>query len=741
MHAPTRRVPKAGPRLLLWLLLCAGFACSNANSTAHDEGAHAEGTTAQLAESRSALLGGTFFDDELIDEGGQTKRACSDDDRAYFRQMMLLGRTVALGNAIRDCVRFIMTQGDGTFGPYHPCSNDPYPHDAIERQVDGVLRMLTTPHAVHITCTTGNIGVTRIAGSYDLPLGLREPFDIPNPPLDQLFDANWLSDTAYAAASTHDEADFRARVSLTAPRSALIWHEAMHVHAYRHDCKDQTYFQSVPYMVQYCLQQVAQRSADFCDLRGGCSVGGERALIDSYPITHTTDCECVRDAKGDARAEIPATPVLDQREPFDAFGSALAAGDFDGDGFEDLAVGAPGEDNGTGKVFIYFGSMFGLYAEKTIDQQGLDRNEEGDAFGFSLVAVDLDRDQLMDLVVGAPGEDQQTGAVYVFRGTRRGLEATRALTPGVPLQRGERFGETLAAGRLRDATQPVLAVGSPGALEGGLAGRVLLFSGADEDVGLVEWLAEVRPEAPEGLPGDRLGAALAFGGLSEPGQAALAIGAPADARGGAVYVLPSARLRDMPSTQRLAPAYSVIEARPRGAEADAAFGQALALSRILGPGTLAVGAPKASTGDAKSSGQVSLYRATATAALPLQQLVLDEPDSAAFGRALLSTGRRFLHNELLIASGAGLARLPSLAKGDFDTQEAEYRATLREGPDTRGAAALARGDFDGNGTLDLAIGFPEEASSTRVPSGGSVRVYRRTDLGEWRLWGRYRQGD
>ena len=39
--------------------------------------------------------------------------------------------------------------------------------------------------------------------------------------------------------------------------------------------------------------------------------------------------------------------VADTAEPFDFFGNALAAGDFDNNGFIDLAVGVPGEDIGT----------------------------------------------------------------------------------------------------------------------------------------------------------------------------------------------------------------------------------------------------------------------------------------------------------------------------------------------------------------------------------------------------------
>ncbi|WP_281019631.1 MULTISPECIES: hypothetical protein [unclassified Minwuia] len=50
--------------------------------------------------------------------------------------------------------------------------------------------------------------------------------------------------------------------------------------------------------------------------------------------------------------------ILDEDEDGDRFGAALALGDVDGDGIDDLAVGAPGEDGGRGAVYIYRGDPF-----------------------------------------------------------------------------------------------------------------------------------------------------------------------------------------------------------------------------------------------------------------------------------------------------------------------------------------------------------------------------------------------
>jgi hypothetical protein len=249
------------------------------------------------------------------------------------------------------------------------------------------------------------------------------------------------------------------------------------------------------------------------------------------------------------------SPVIeDDAEANDRFGQVLAAGDFDGNGCDDLVVGVPLEDIdadlNAGAVNVIYGSADGLSGDSddfwhqdlgTIDGVA----EPGDGFGSALAVGDFDDDGIDDLAIGAPGEDieadsaDDAGAIHVLWGSIFGLAAGESLTlyrgsglGGTP-QTGERIGASLAAGRFVPLfAGDGLAAGAPGRDEAGQdqAGAVVLLSdlgGAIFDSTWSQDSADV-PGAPEDF--DRFGSALAAGDFDGDGISELAVGVPDEDR-------------------------------------------------------------------------------------------------------------------------------------------------------------------------------------------------------------------
>jgi FG-GAP repeat len=152
----------------------------------------------------------------------------------------------------------------------------------------------------------------------------------------------------------------------------------------------------------------------------------------------------------------------------DFFGDALATGDFNHDGFADLAVGVPGESIGTiqvaGAVNVLYGSASGLtgIGSQLFTQVG-SAPETGDEFGFALATGDFNHDGFADLAAGAPFEDvlstPDAGAVSVLYGsagklTRTGGQIFTQDTPGVgsSAEPGDLFGAALATDDPRAST-------------------------------------------------------------------------------------------------------------------------------------------------------------------------------------------------------------------------------------------------------------------------------------------------
>ncbi len=253
----------------------------------------------------------------------------------------------------------------------------------------------------------------------------------------------------------------------------------------------------------------------------------------------------------------------------DRFGGVLTVGNFDSDAYDDLAIGAPGENVtgsvGAGEVDVLYGSASGItgtYVQKfTLSVPGLPGTpQRGDRFGAALAAASFDGVGPQDLVIGVPGKNvggvRDAGMVIVLQSDSWGLVAVGAQiwhreTPGIVGSpgRGDRFGSALAAYAWGADGRGDLAVGVPGEDVDGArdAGAVHVIEGTA--AGLSSDFDFLLHEDTNGVPrassaGDRFGSVLGVGGLAGDGREDLIVGVPDETvagveAAGVVYAIPT----------------------------------------------------------------------------------------------------------------------------------------------------------------------------------------------------------
>jgi hypothetical protein len=240
----------------------------------------------------------------------------------------------------------------------------------------------------------------------------------------------------------------------------------------------------------------------------------------------------------------------------DRFGSSLAVGDFNADGFGDLAVATPLDDVGdavdAGSVTILYGSASGLQATAPAAQlwtQGSggvpDLAESGDLFGGALAVGDFDGDGHPDLAIGASGESVGgaggSGSVVVLFATADGLQAA-APTPqlwtepdvALPATAADGFGFAVGAGDFNGDGRADLAIGIPyhdQTVAAPDAGAAVVLPGSEGgpqtlDPTLQLWTQNSPNVEESAQAGDRFGFSMASADLNQDSFAELLVGVP-----------------------------------------------------------------------------------------------------------------------------------------------------------------------------------------------------------------------
>ncbi|MGH9797638.1 MAG: FG-GAP repeat protein [Candidatus Polarisedimenticolia bacterium] len=464
----------------------------------------------------------------------------------------------------------------------------------------------------------------------------------------------------------------------------------------------------------------------------------------------------------------------------DHFGFAVAAGDFNGDGFDDLASGIPGNDCDfvvwdCGSVQVRFGREvapllpWGVLNPVDNPNEPAEASEEN---GYALATGDFNNDGHADLAVGVPGDRTDHpanafgGSAHIHYGlpvAEGGIQwlpehilrenDTLPDPPGSGSPQSFDLGKALAVGDFNGDGHDDLAIGDPQYWIAGQAGGVWVAHG--HVGGLVPFEGFLMRQGLDGLPdvpeaGDQFGHALAAGDFNDDGFDDLAIGVPQEDGVGAVLVVYGSPFSLIFSNHWWFGHFDLGLAPQPGSR----FGAALAVGDVDGDGhdDLAVSAPKWDGLAAEDIGLLTVLYGTPSGLTPQlgtwlwEDVLYGAGNSEAFddfGRALaagdfdgngvddLAIGIAGENNALADSGAVAVVlgrpgqALPGAAR------------PLRPGPapnpvglipDVESGqpfygSALAAGDFDGNGFDDLAIGAPGRDVPGAANAGGVAVVY------------------
>ncbi|MBE7439686.1 MAG: FG-GAP repeat protein [Spirochaetales bacterium] len=212
----------------------------------------------------------------------------------------------------------------------------------------------------------------------------------------------------------------------------------------------------------------------------------------------------------------------------DIYGDSIAQGDFNGDGYADLAVGAFGYScaNARGRVYIYqSGGTSGIPTSAT---HTIDGATNADRLGTALASGDINGDGYADLIAGAERVSTSQGAAYIFHGASSGITqalgaATRVITGASAF---DEFGSAASTGDFNGDGFADLAVGAIRYNAGTNQGAVYIFHANNDGTGISPTTAGGATVRITGQSGnDDFSTSLATGDFDNNGYADLIVGA------------------------------------------------------------------------------------------------------------------------------------------------------------------------------------------------------------------------
>ena len=420
----------------------------------------------------------------------------------------------------------------------------------------------------------------------------------------------------------------------------------------------------------------------------------QATILLSFPLAAAAQAQELSPVSAWHQADAPPAA----NESNDRFGDVLAAGDFNGDGYGDLAVGSPLENNGNvvdgGAVTVFFGSPGGLVAggAQVVTEADIENStsEPGDRFGWSLAAGDIDNDGFDDLAVGVPYEDLgatvDTGNVAIVFGSEGGLSTrsqsiSQTSLPNSSDETGDRFGWDVAVGDVDGDGFGDLVVGVPYEDFPGVSntGQIAVFFGSGEGLAAegAQPVSQASLDDAFNEDDDLFGFSVAVADFDRDGRGDVAVGIAGEDAGGVtdigmVGVLFGSAGGLQTSGTEVFSQNSLVDATN---ETGDGFGRALATGDFDSDGfdDLAVGIPLEDIGSRGDAGAVGVFFGSRSGLLPSR-------------------------SEFLSVDEAG----GTSASGD------------------QFGFALAAGDFDGDGFDDLFAGIPFRNFSTRGDAGSAV---------------------